>query len=249
MGPGELRSSVSWNFGMFQAQVSARQGPRPTLRRMPTWQTLAQRAARRANYLLRRIGDELRIARIAAGLSTRQVGATVGVSHTQILRIEAGLAPHVDIELLARIAAVVGCDLSLGIHPSGPPVRDKGHISVLDRFAARLHPSIRWRTEVPVPIPGDLRSADGVADTRAFDAIVEAETRLDDVQAVVRRLRSKQRDLGAKRAILLVAATRHNRTVIDQVPDLRQRFPIDTRHCLAALGRGEDPGGDCLIIL
>ena len=61
--------------------------------------------------------------------------------------------------------------------------------------------------------------------------------------------RAKQRDLGAKRAILLVADTRHNREVIRQVPDLRREFPISTRACLAALGRGEDPGGDCLVIL
>jgi hypothetical protein len=108
---------------------------------------------------------------------------------------------------------------------------------------------MRWRTEVPLPIPGDLRSADGVATTDDFAAIVEAETRLDDVQAAERRLRSKQRDLGGRRAILLVADTRHNRHVIDQVPDLRHQFPIDTRHCLAALGRGDDPGGDCLVIL
>jgi len=51
------------------------------------------------------------------------------------------------------------------------------------------------------------------------------------------------------RAILLVADTRHNRQVINQVPDLRHSFPIGTRHCLAALGRGDDPAGDCLVIL
>lgn len=100
-----------------------------------------------------------------------------------------------------------------------------------------------------MPIPGDLRSADGVAATPAFDAVVEAETRLGDVQAVERRLRAKQRDLGVPRASLLVADTRHNRQVIDQVPDVRHAFPIRDRHCLAALGRGDDPGGDCLVIL
>ncbi|HEX2469170.1 MAG TPA: helix-turn-helix transcriptional regulator [Candidatus Limnocylindrales bacterium] len=216
---------------------------------MPTWETLAQRAARRTEFLLRRVGQELRVVRIAAGLSTRQVGWLVGVSHTQILRIEAGLAPHVDIELLSRLATVVGCELSMGIHPVGAPVRDKAHIALLGRFAARLHPSIRWRTEVPIPLPGDLRSADGVATTDRLGAIVEAETRLGDVQAAERRLRSKQRDLGLPRAILLVADTRHNRQVINEVADLRHAFPMGTRHCLAALGRGDDPGGDCLIIL
>jgi hypothetical protein len=30
---------------------------------------------------------------------------------------------------------------------------------------------------------------------------------------------------------------------------LHDEFPIATRACLAALGRGDDPGGDCLVIL
>ncbi|MEY2434450.1 MAG: hypothetical protein QOC92_4175 [Acidimicrobiaceae bacterium] len=100
-----------------------------------------------------------------------------------------------------------------------------------------------------MPIPGDLRSADGVIDSPRVDAIVEAETRLDDLQAVERRIRAKQRDLGSIRAILLVADSRHNRAVIRSVPDLKDQFPIATRVCLAALGRGDDPGGDCLIVL
>ncbi len=216
---------------------------------MPTWQSTRHCATRRARLLLVRIGDELRRARIAAGLSTRKVGAVLRISHTQVQRIEAGNAPHIDIDLIARFAAVVGCELSMGIHPVGTPVRDKAHLALLARFASRLHPSIAWRTEVPMPIPGDLRSADGRAASNDFAAIIEAETRLDDVQAAVRRLRSKQRDLDVPRAILLVADTRHNRKVIDEVPDLRREFPIDTRHCLLALGRGEDPGGDCLVIL
>jgi transcriptional regulator with XRE-family HTH domain len=199
--------------------------------------------------LLRRIGEELRIARIAAGLSTRRVGLMVRVSHTQVRRIESGIAPHVDLELLARIASTLGHELSLGVHPIGAPVRDKAHVSLLGRFSARLHPSVHWRTEVPIPIPGDLRTADGVAEGRTFDATIEAETRLDDVQAVERRLRTKQRDLDTKRAILLVADTRHNRAVVRAIPNLSKQFPIGTRACLAALARGEDPGGDCLAIL
>jgi transcriptional regulator with XRE-family HTH domain len=216
---------------------------------MPTHETSIQRAARRSMALLRRIGEELRVARMASGLSTRAVARLVGVSHTQVIRIERGLAPHVDIDVLARMAAVLGCELSLGVHPVGSPVRDKAHVALLERFAARLHALVDWRTEVPMPIPGDLRSADGVARTSAFGAIVEAETRIDDVQAAERRLRSKQRDLGVPRAILLVADTRHNRNVIRLVPGLRREFPVDTRRCLAALGRGEDPDGDCLVIL
>ena len=102
---------------------------------------------------------------------------------------------------------------------------------------------------MPIPIRGDLRSADGVAGETDFDAIVEAETRLHDVQATERRLGAKQRDLGTARAILLVADTRHNRAVIAAFPGLELQFPVGTRACLAALGKGRDPGADCLVIL
>jgi transcriptional regulator with XRE-family HTH domain len=218
---------------------------------MPTWDTRAQRGAQRGQALLRRVGDELHMARLAAGLSSRAVGALAGISHVQVIRIERGQAPHVDIETLGKLAGVVGHELSLRIHPIGPPVRDKGHVALLERFAARLGPIVTWRTEVPIPLPGDLRNADGVATvtTNDFDAIVEAETRLHDVQETERKLRAKQRDLGTTRAILLVADTRHNRRVIAAVPDLQRQFPVGTRSCLAALKAGRDPGADCLVIL
>jgi len=216
---------------------------------MPTRETPAQRGSHHARAIIRRLGDELRTARVDAGLSSRDAGRAAGLSHTQVIRIERGLAPRVDIDVLARLAAVLGLDLSLHVYPTGPPVRDKAHLALLGRFKARLHPSIRWRTEVPIPIPGDLRTADATAIAGAFDATVEAETRLGDVQATERKLHTKQRDLGTTRAILLVTDTRHNRAVIASVPDLRAQFPIGTRACLAALCRGDDPGGDCLVVL
>jgi transcriptional regulator with XRE-family HTH domain len=216
---------------------------------MPTRETAVQRADRQTLNILRRVGGELRTARTAVGIGSRDVGRHAGISHTQVIRIERGLAPHVDIGVLARLASVLGYELGVGIHPVTAPVRDKAHISLLRRFAARLHRSIRWRTEVPIPIPGDRRSADGVAVAGGFDAVVDAETRIHDVQAIVRGIRAKQRDLDAKRAILLVADTRHNRAVINSVPELRDEFTVSTRACLAALARGEDPGGDCLVIL
>ncbi|HET9083278.1 MAG TPA: helix-turn-helix transcriptional regulator [Candidatus Limnocylindrales bacterium] len=226
---------------------------------MPTWQSAAHRGSGRARYLLRRAGEELHRLRLAAGLSTRQLAGTVGISHTQIRRIEAGVAPHIDVDLLSRIASALGGELSIGVHPIGPPVRDKAHVALLERFAARLGLNVTWRTEVPIPLPGDLRSADGVAtvppsspptaDLKPIDAVVEAETRLHDVQATERRLRAKQRDLGTGRAILLIADTRHNRRVISGVPELGRQFPVGTRSCLAALNAGRDPGADCLVIL
>ena len=216
---------------------------------MPTRETAAHRALRRTRTILRRVGEALRVARVGSGMSTRRLGSLVGISHTQVLRIERGFAPHVDLEVIARMASALGHELSMSVYPIAAPVRDAGHLALLAEFRSRLHPSLGWRTEVPIPIPGDQRSADGVIDGHGFDGILEAETRFDDIQAAVRRLRGKQRDLGSRRAILLVADTRHNRTVLDQVPELRDEFPVQTRACMAALARGVDPGGDCLVLL
>jgi hypothetical protein len=100
-----------------------------------------------------------------------------------------------------------------------------------------------------MPIPGDLRSADATLGGDRIDAIVEAETRLGDVQGLERRIAGKSRDLGVKRVVLLVLDSRHNREVVRSTPWLRERFPVTTRAALAALARGDDPGGDCLILL
>ena len=100
-----------------------------------------------------------------------------------------------------------------------------------------------------MPIEGDRRSADAVIDAPKLAALIEAETRIDDVQALERRISLKQRDLRLPRVILVIADTRHNRDVIARVPALRERFPVTTRACLSALAHGRDPGGDALVII
>ena len=152
------------------------------------------------------------------------------------------------IDLVARVGEVVGLQLAAQLYPNGDPVRDRAHLALLERFRHRL-PGIRLKVEVPIPIAGDRRSADAIVKFEEGQALTKAETRLEDLQLIKRRALAKQRNLGAKRLILLVADTRHNRDVIGRHPELRERFPIDTRACLSTLRRGEDPGGDCLVIL
>jgi hypothetical protein len=98
-------------------------------------------------------------------------------------------------------------------------------------------------------LPDDQRSADIVLGMPTEGAIVEAETRLSDIQALERRLRAKQRDLGLPRAILLIADTRHNRDVLEHHPELREGFPLSTRGALLALGEGSIPEHDAIVIL
>jgi len=196
-----------------------------------------------------RAGEELRRARLGAGLSQRVLGRIIGLSHSAVGRLERGELQRVTVERIAVAAAALGLDLRIGLFPAGSPVRDAAHLALIERLRQRVGPGLRWRAEVPVPLPGDLRSADVVVDGPSVDALVEAETRLHDLQALERRVRIKQRDLRIRRVILLVADTRHNRSVLAAHPELAERFPITTRGCLAALRAGRDPGGDSIVLL
>jgi transcriptional regulator with XRE-family HTH domain len=218
---------------------------------MPGRETVAIIGARRSAALRQRLASELVAARLAAGASRRELARRVGVSEARIARAERGDSATLTVDLTARMAPVVGLQLAASLFSSGDPVRDRGHLALLARLRARIDPTLRWRVEVPIPIAGDRRSGDAViaASGEAWDALVEAETRIDDVQLVERRSAAKQRDLGATRLILLLADTTHNRGTLRLHPELRDRFPIDTRVCLRRLHHGLDPGGDCLVIL
>ena len=216
---------------------------------MPIHETSAQRAARLAMEMRRRIGRELRAARLAAGLSMRALARTVGMSHDLVATIERGDFANLSLDRLTRLATALGLDVSLTLYPSGSPVRDAGHLALLGRLAARLGGALRIRFEVPMPMPGDLRNADGLILGEDVRVIVEAETHVGDWQAVVRRARDKQRDLGDARLILLLSDSRHHRRLLAEHPAIRADFPISARQCLAALREGRDPGGDAILLL
>jgi transcriptional regulator with XRE-family HTH domain len=203
---------------------------------------------RRSRLIRQRIGAELEAARLAKGLSLREVARRLGVSPQRIGRAERG-SDALTIDLVARIAPVVGLQLAAQLHSSGDAVRDRAHLALLTRFGARVGAGVRIRTEVPMPIQGDLRSGDAVIAFKGGQALVEAETHLGDLQLIERKATAKQRDLAVDRLVLLVADTRHNREVIDLHPELCAKFPVDTRTCLRSLARGDDPGGNALVIL
>jgi transcriptional regulator with XRE-family HTH domain len=192
---------------------------------------------------------QVRIARVSAGLSQRQLGRLVGVSHQTIGRIERAEVPSLALDRLVLLATMLGLDLRVGLHPSGSPVRDAAHLALLARLRDRLGPGTRFRMEVPMPTAGDLRSTDGLILDSAFDAMVEAETHIDDVQAVVRRARAKQRALGCRRLILLLSDSRHHRDLLRRHPELLVDFPVSARGGLRALAAGMDPGGDMIVLL
>lgn len=195
---------------------------------------------------MRRYGEEIRTARLAADLSQRQLGLLVGLS--PVGRTErAEVAP--DLLTAARLCAVLGLEMSVGCHPVSSPARDRAHLDLLERLHAELHPSLGWETEVWLQIPGDRRALDASIRGATFRVMVEAETHLTDVQATERKIHLKQRDAGVPRVILLLRYTRHNRRMVEEFPALRRSFPLGSRQILGALREGRDPGGDGILFL
>ena len=178
------------------------------------------------------------------------------MSASQVSRVERALLASVSVDQLARLAAVVGLDVRVAAYPGDEPLRDAGHLALIDRFRRRLHPGTSFRTEVPLPIGGDRRAWDGylsgLVDGRGGTPglPVEFETRIDDYQAQTRRLWLKARDAGEADLLLVVADTRRNRAAIQAAGSaVAERFPISTRAVLAALAAGRHPGGSGLILL
>jgi hypothetical protein len=102
---------------------------------------------------------------------------------------------------------------------------------------------------VPLPVRGDRRAWDAVIAGVGWQIVVEAETVLDDLQALERRIALKARDGGAERVILLVADTRRNRRVLAGAPHAMPGFSRDARATLRSLGAGREPASAAIVVL
>lgn len=216
---------------------------------MSTHERRRDRARRLAQRALLAIGEAFRDARLQAALSQRELAEAVGVSPAEISRVERGRSPHVAYETLVAIAAALGLDLPLRAYPNDDPVRDAAQLALLARFRAQM-PQWRYRAEVVLDLPGDRRAWDLVVDGPGWSVPVEAETRLRDVQALLRRMALKARDGGADRIVLLVADTRHNRRVLRHAfAEFAGAFPVRGREALKAMRGGEPPPGRAIVLL
>ena len=170
------------------------------------------------------------------------------MDHVQLWKLERGRRSGLELERIGAIGAVVGLDVRLKAYPAGDPLRDAGQLRLLERLRRELHPSLRWRTEVPLSIPGDLRAWDAVIQGRGWRVAVEAETVLADLQAVERRLELKRRDAGdhVDHVVLLVADTPRNRNALG-APAAFPGLPGRTREILGAFRAGRLPTSGIVI--
>ncbi len=209
------------------------------------------RGRARGLRMIRELGRDLRTARMAAGLSQDQLARHAGISGSQVGRIERGESIRLSIVTASVVAAALGLDLVVRAYPAGDAVRDNPQLGVLGRLRVRIGDGWRWNYEVGVR-PEDQRAWDATirrSDQPGFVAI-EAETRIEDVQALIRRVSQKRDAGGHTPVVLLVADTRHNRAALAAAASIfESEFPIRTQEAVSALARGRVPSQDAIVVL
>ena len=216
---------------------------------MPSKERLAALGMRRGERLVREFAEEVRAARLMSGLSQRSVGSAIGLSKSAVSRIELGRPPPVDLVTAARVARIVGLDLSVRCFPAGGQLRDAAHVRLMHRFLAQLPSNLARRLEAPVQLPGDGRAWDVLLLAEGKRIGVAAETRLRDLQALLRREQAKARDDRVDLLLLVVANTRANRCALhESAPLLGTEVPLTTRQIMAALRRGAAPRASGVVI-
>jgi transcriptional regulator with XRE-family HTH domain len=201
---------------------------------------------------LREIGAELRERRLSLGESQAFVAAAARLSRSRYATVEAGAVTTLSVSEINRIASVLGLDASIRLFPGGAATRDAAHSGKLGRFLRDVRVPLRARVEVSLPSVGDR------FERRAWDAMlfgsgertaVELEMRLRDVQAMRRRHELKRRDDPTEHFLLLIADTRHNRSVVAEFVELFADLPrLRPSQVRAALGAGRHPPNGMLFV-
>lgn len=215
---------------------------------MATRERPIDRGRRQGNDLGTRLIAELRRERVNADLSQRAVARVLGWSQARYWRFER----HNDALLseIAAVAALLGLDLSAGLHRTSEAITDRGQVALLNRFRALLAGTIRVIAEALLPNPGDRRSWDLLLRIGRQVVGVEAETKVRDVQLTVRKIRGRERDGGADEILLVLADTRANRASLDDfMVALGPRFATPPEHLRGALRAGRPlPGSGVLLV-
>jgi transcriptional regulator with XRE-family HTH domain len=174
-----------------------------------------QRGHRRGLEITRSVTTQLRDARIVAGISQRECARQLGLSQSFMSRFEANRIPDLSMVRVAELAALVGLEPSLSLHPAGIPLRDKGHEALIGRLRLRLASTWTVTREAPFPTPGDPRWWDMLLrlDVERYVVGTEAETRVRDMQAQVRRIHGRVKDGGADHVLVLLSDSAHNRAL------------------------------------
>jgi transcriptional regulator with XRE-family HTH domain len=194
---------------------------------------------------------QLREQRVTLGIGQRALAAELGWSQSAYSRFERRAERRsIGFVDASEVAAVLGLELTASLHPAGDAPRDKGHQALLDRFHRELSGAFTIRAEVPLPGPGDPRVWDLVLRLADLVIGVEAETRIRDMQALVRRIHLRERDGGVDEIVLLLSDSATNRRLVDPLRlALGERYATPARQVLKALRSGTLLSGSGVLLL
>jgi transcriptional regulator with XRE-family HTH domain len=157
-------------------------------------------ADRTAAVARRAAGENLRHLREDAGLSKSAVAAIAGIDRTYMTEVEDG-DPGVSLEVLERVAAALGADMSLRVFPNtGPPIRDRFQAPMIEAFLRTISPA--WDRHLEVRVHRPVRGViDVVLAIAGLGRIVTVEA-----QSELRRLEQQLRWAAEKSEALPSAA-------------------------------------------
>lgn len=217
---------------------------------MATRETRLDHGKRRGRHIAAKLLNELRTTRTAANVSVRAVAHELGWSHARYARFENNEVAVIGIGDMAAAGAILGLDLTADLYPSGFAIRDRGQQALAERFKKIPAATFRVTSEVLFPNPGDRRSWDLLLRLGSQLTGVELETRIRDMQALVRKTRERERDGGVDHVLLVLSASAHNRRFLAELLEaLGPRFQTPARQILRALREGKSIPGSGVILL
>ena len=183
--------------------------------------------------------------RIDAGVRPAALAEAAGISRSHLSEIEAGLTvPSLDV--LARLAAVLGADLSIRTFPgTGPLIRDHLQVAMVEALLRSIHRS--WRPRLEVVLPGPAR---GYADLMLHDPArgqaveVELHSQLRRVEQQLRWSQAKADALATtlpagtevSRLLVLRSTTANRQLVAADSLLFGTAYPSRIADALSALG-------------
>ena len=218
---------------------------------MATRETRLERGRRRGRIVVSRLIGELVATRQSLNVSQRALARELRCSQAELWRRERlARIDRIPFVALAEMASLLGYDISAALHALGDPIRDRGHQELLKRFRATLAATIRVAAEAPLPNLGDRRSWDLLLRCATQLIGVEAETRIRDIQLLVRRIRERERDGGVDEIVLVLSESVVNRRLLPELLEaLGARFTTPPRALLKALRAGKPLPGSGVILL
>ena len=200
----------------------------------------------RARRQRRAIVEQFLHAREDAGLSQRALARAAGLGPSAICEIEQD-DREPTIEVLARVAAALGGELSVRFYPgTGPVIRDHLQSAMIQCLVAELGSD--WVGDLEVAVATPLRGVIDLVLRRLGDdpVAVACEAHSEDrrLEQQVRWAKAKAEAIGAIDGVpvstaLLLRASRSNRALAATYPDLLQTaYPARHEDAIAALRSG-----------